>query len=65
MINKEGVATDPTKVAVVQNWPTPRPVKEVCSFLGMAGYYLKFVANFGIMSRPLTSLLKKGQVFVW
>lgn len=59
------MATDPEKISAVKSWPTSRSVKDIRSFLGLAGYYHKFVKNFGIMSRPLTSLLKKGQLFVW
>jgi hypothetical protein len=65
VISQQGVATDPAKVSVIQSWPSPKSAKDIRSFLGLAGYYRKFVANFGILSRPLTNLLKKGQVFVW
>jgi hypothetical protein len=58
---KEGVATDPTKVEVVQLWPSPKPVKEIRSFLGLADYYRKFVKNFGLLSHPLINLLEKGK----
>jgi hypothetical protein len=60
IISQHDVPTDPAKVAAIQSWPTPRNIKEVCSFLGLAHYYRKFVQHFGIISRPLTSLLKKG-----
>jgi hypothetical protein len=65
VISAQGVATDPTKVDIIKNWPTPSNVKDVRSFLGMAGYYRKFVKNFGTICKPLTNLLKKGSVFVW
>jgi hypothetical protein len=65
VISQNGVATDPGKVSIIKSWPSPRSAKEIRSFLGLAGYYRKFVANFGILSRPLTNLLKKGQLFVW
>lgn len=61
----KGVATDTSKVQDIQNWPTPSCVKGVRGFLGIAGYYRKFVKNFGIISKPLTNLLKKGSVFMW
>lgn len=62
VIGSEGVSTDPSKVAYVQKWPTPANVKEVRGFLGLAGYYRKFVKNIGIIS---TSLLKKAEIFTW
>jgi hypothetical protein len=60
VVSLRGIATDPTKVQTVQDWPTPTCVKDVRSFLGMAGYYQKFVRHFGVISKPLTNLLKKG-----
>lgn len=60
MISSAGVATDPTKVQIITDWPQPTSVKDLQSFLGMAGYYRKFVRHFGLLSKPLTNLLKKG-----
>lgn len=65
VINANGVATDPKKVDIVHNWPTPTSAKEIRSFLGLAGYYRKFVQNFGSICKPLTNLLKKGSMFLW
>lgn len=65
VLSSQGVSTDPKKVVAVVSWPTPRNVKEVRSFLGLARYYRKFVRNFGIICKPLTNLLKKGSLFVW
>jgi hypothetical protein len=62
VISAKGISTDPKKVTVISQWPTPTSVKEVRSFLGMVGYYRKFVAHFGIISKPLTSLLKKEYI---
>jgi hypothetical protein len=60
VVSREGVATDSDKVVVIKSWPTPKNVKDIRSFLGLAGYYRNFVQNFGIISQPLTKLLTKG-----
>jgi hypothetical protein len=60
-----GVATDPQKVAPVSNWASPTSTKELRDFLGLAGYYRKFVWHFGILTKPLTELLKKNSLFHW
>lgn len=65
VVSRDGVSTDPGKIEAVQRWPQPQNVKELCSFLGLAGYYRKFVRNFAILARPLTDLLKKGALFIW
>jgi hypothetical protein len=56
---------DPRNVKDVLDWVVPQTVKEVCSFLGLAGYYWRFIENFSKIAKPLTSLLEKGVDFSW
>ena len=65
VISQAGVSTDPSKVQAVLQWPIPANVKELRGFLGLAGYYRKFVKNFGIIVKTLTELLRKGALFIW
>ena len=65
IISASGVSTDPSKIQAVQDWPTPVDVKQVMQFWGLAGYYRKFIKNYGLISRPLTDLLKKHSQFWW
>ena len=64
VISDTGVAMDPAKVQAVAEWPPPRSVRAVRAFLGLAGYYRKFVQDYGTIAAPLTSLLKK-EGFTW
>ena len=65
VISEEGVAVDPRKVEAVVNWGRPTTKTEVRSFLGMAGYYRRFVENFSKIAVPLTKLTQKHAQFTW
>jgi len=65
VVSGEGIATDPAKTKMVSEWPVPTTVKEVRSFLGLAGYYRRFVKNYAIISTPLNHLMRKDQPFEW
>ncbi|KAA0037369.1 pol protein [Cucumis melo var. makuwa] len=65
VVSSEGVSVDPAKIEAVTNWPRPSTVSEIRSFLGLAGYYRRFVEDFSRIANPLTQLTRKGIPFVW
>ena len=64
VISGAGVQADPQKVQAIQQWPIPSNLKKLRGFLGLAGYYRRFIRDFGKLAKPLTDLLKKNS-FVW
>ncbi|WVZ94190.1 hypothetical protein U9M48_040114 [Paspalum notatum var. saurae] len=64
IISSDGVAMDPDKVAAVEAWPRPRTIRALCGFLGLTGYYRKFIAGYGSVAHALTALLKR-EAFSW
>jgi hypothetical protein len=65
VISSEGISVDLGKVREVLDWKPPTSVHQVRSFLGLAGYYHRFILNFSKISKPMTDLLKKEEKFVW
>jgi hypothetical protein len=64
-ISAEGIAIDPNKVQEVLEWKSPKSVTQICSFLGLAGYYRRFIPNFSKIAKPMTQLLEKEAKFSW
>jgi hypothetical protein len=65
VISAEGIAILPSKVQEVLDWKSPRSVTQICSFLGLAGYYHRFIPNFSKIAKPMTKLLEKDAKFMW
>jgi hypothetical protein len=65
VVSYEGISVDPSKVREVLDWKPPRTVHQVRSFLGLAGYYHRFILNFSKIVKPIMDLLKKEEKFVW
>jgi hypothetical protein len=65
IVGRNGIAMDPAKVKAVQDWPTPSNVHHVRAFLGLSGFYRRFVKNYSLVASPLTDLLQLGKPFSW
>jgi hypothetical protein len=64
-ISNDGISVDPSKVQEVMDWKPPKSVHQIRKFLGLAGYYRRFILDFSRIAKPMTELLKKGVKFVW
>jgi hypothetical protein len=64
-ISKDGISVDPSKVQEVMDWKPPESVHQIRSFLGLAGYYHRFILDFSRIAKAMTELLKKGVKYVW
>jgi hypothetical protein len=65
IINQDGLVVDPKKVAMILDWKAPKDVRGIKSFIGMAGYYRRFIEGFSKIARPMTALLAKKVEFKW
>ncbi|GJZ34612.1 putative reverse transcriptase domain-containing protein [Tanacetum coccineum] len=65
VVNHNGIHVDPSKIEAVKNWKAPTTPSEIRSFLGLAGYYRRFIANFSKIAKPLTSLTQKNKKYEW
>ena len=63
VVSNEGIHVEPSKVKEIEGWVTPRTLMEIRLFLGVAGYYRRFIQNFSKIAKPLTALTKKGVTF--
>ena len=64
-VSQSGVRPDERKIQAVKDWPTPRRLKDVRSFLGLASYYRRFIRSFSTVAAPMTALTEKNKPFVW
>ncbi|GJY05277.1 putative reverse transcriptase domain-containing protein [Tanacetum coccineum] len=64
-INHNGIHVDPSKIEAIKNWKAPTTPSKIRLFLGLAGYYRRFIANFSKIAKPLTSLTQKNTKYEW
>ncbi|GKE72670.1 putative reverse transcriptase domain-containing protein, partial [Tanacetum coccineum] len=65
VINSQGVHVDPAKVEAIKSWSAPKSPTEVRQFLGLAGYYRRFIEGFSLIVKPLTKLTQKNKTYEW
>jgi len=64
-VSEKGIATDPEKVRTVTEWPVTGSLRELRAFLGLAGYYRRFVNDFALLAAPMYALIKQENKFRW
>ena len=65
IISSTGIEVDKSKIELIANLPTPKSVKDVRSILGHAGFYRRFIKDFSVISKSLSNLLTKDNIFEW
>jgi hypothetical protein len=65
IISEEGIVVDLEKIEAIKGWKTPKNVTKFRSFMGLASYYIRFIAGFSRITHPITSLQRKGKKFQW
>jgi len=65
VVIKQGIKVDPQKVKAITEWSRPTNISEIRNFLGLVGYYQRFVKDFSKIASPLTNPLKKANKFKW
>jgi hypothetical protein len=65
VVSPEGIAVDPSKVKEILDWKPPTSMSEVQSYLGLVGFYQRFILNFSKIVKLVTELLKKGNKYIW
>jgi len=63
IVSSKGIEVDESKIELIANLPTPKSIKDVRSFLGHAGFCRRFIKDFGVISKPLSNLLTKDNIF--
>jgi hypothetical protein len=65
IVSARGIEVDPRKIVTITEWPPPKNVRELRSFLGLANYYRRFIRDFSKLAAPLTTLTKKDEIYRW
>ena len=65
VVSEEGIATDPEKTRLIEEWPAPTNLRQLRGFLGLSGYYRRFVKGYSAIAAPLHDLTKKSRAFTW
>jgi len=65
VIGNGGICTEPSKISCILNWPLPKNLKELRGFLGICGWYRRFIHNFSTLTFPITEVLSTKKKFVW